>query len=93
MIDIEDEETEESPLKKSRTSISETKLPAPDSKSYSTSTTNIRLQRTKTQPPKLANLRLERENSSVLDQLVTDAQDTVDRFLVAYDSASSSSVE
>ncbi|KOG99988.1 crossover junction endodeoxyribonuclease [Saccharomyces eubayanus] len=93
MIDTKDDETEESPLKKSRAGIGEIKLPSPDPKPYLTSTGNIHLQRTKIQPPKLANLRLEREHSSVLDQLVTDAQDTVDRFLVAYDSASSSSVE
>lgn len=43
-------------------------------------------------PPNLTAPRLEREHSSVLDQLVTDAQDTVDRF-VACDSDSSSTIE
>lgn len=90
--DIEKEIIEISPMKKSRTSIDEKKSPASDLKSNLSSAANIHLQSTKMLPPNLTSLRLEREHSSVLDQLVTDAQDTVDRF-VACDSDSSSNIE
>ncbi|CAI4060243.1 hypothetical protein SKDZ_05G1140 [Saccharomyces kudriavzevii ZP591] len=91
-IDFEEGGRKVSPLKRSRTGIDREKSSGSHSKSDLAAAANIRLHNVKALPPNLANLRLEREHSSVLDQLVTDAQDIVDRF-AGYDSDCSSSVD
>lgn len=91
-VDVWKDVIEISPIKKSRTTNAEKNPPESGLKSRSSITINARLQGTKMLPPNLTAPRLEREHSSVLDQLVTDAQDTVDRF-VACDSDSSSTIE
>ncbi|CAI4935656.1 BTE_HP_G0127240.mRNA.1.CDS.1 [Saccharomyces cerevisiae] len=91
-VDVWKDVIEISPIKKSRTTNAEKNPPESGLKSRSSITINARLQGTKMLPPNLTAPRLEREHSSVLDQLFTDAQDTVDRF-VACDSDSSSTIE